>query len=225
MLDADDTLWENNILFERAIQRFVEIVAHPHMSPAEVRASFDRLEARRVTTHGYGTGAFHQSLVAGYTHLTGEECDARTLDLLHECAHSIRIAELTLLDGVSDTLPILRQHHRVLLVTKGDPQEQTEKLHRSGLAQHFHHVEVLREKHVAAYRELLERYECDPASTWMVGNSPRSDMNPALAAGMHAVYVPHPSTWVLEQESVAEPGAGRRLLQLNSFRELLHHFG
>lgn len=225
MLDADDTLWENNIYFERAIERFVEIVAHPELTPQEVRAAFDALEASRVKTHGYGTAAFHESLVAGYSHLTGTACDATTMDLLHGCAHSIRSAHLMLLDGVAETLPVLRQHHTVILVTKGDHHEQQEKLERSGLAHHFHHVEVLREKHVPAYRELLQRYELDPSKTWMVGNSPRSDMNPALAAGMHAVYVPHPSTWVLEQESVAEPGAGRRLLQLNSFRELLHHFG
>jgi putative hydrolase of the HAD superfamily len=86
-------------------------------------------------------------------------------------------------------------------------------------------VEVLGEKHRAAYETLLTRYGCDPAATWMIGNSPRSDTNPALAAGMHAVYLPHASTWVLEHESLGEPKHGRRLLHLSSFRELLHHFG
>ena len=225
MIDADDTLWENNIYFERAIERFVEIVAHPELTPAEVRAEFNALEATRVKTHGYGTGAFHQSLQAGYAHLTGSACDAEAEALLHACTHSIRSAELQLLDGVLETLPVVREHHRVMLVTKGDPDEQQEKLQRSGLEGHFHHVEVLREKHTGAYTELLTRYACDPAVTWMIGNSPKSDTNPALAAGMHAVYLPHPSTWVLEQEPVVEPMEGRRLLNLGGFRELLHHFG
>jgi putative hydrolase of the HAD superfamily len=224
MIDADDTLWENNIYFERAIERFVELVAHPSLSPAEVREAFDRLESQRVKTHGYGTGAFHQSLIAGYAHLTGSELTPETHEQLASCAGSVRDAELTLLDGVWETLPLLAEKHTLLLVTKGDHNEQEAKLVRSGLGEHFRHVEVLREKHKAAYETLLERYDCDPSATWMIGNSPRSDTNPALAAGMHAVYLPHPSTWVLEREPLGTPRDGRRLLHLSSFRELLQHF-
>ena len=224
MIDADDTLWENNIYFERAIERFIDLIAHPELSPAEVREAFDALEAKRVKTHGYGTGAFHQSLIAGYAHLTGSDVTAEAHEHLAACAGTVRDAELTLLDGVLDTLPLLAQEHTLILVTKGDHDEQTAKLARSGLHYHFHHVEVLREKHTAAYEALLHRYDCDPAATWMIGNSPRSDANPALAAGMHAVYVPHPSTWVLEREPLAEPRPGRHLLHLSAFRDLLQHF-
>jgi putative hydrolase of the HAD superfamily len=225
MIDADDTLWENNIYFERAIDRFVALVAHPELSHSEVRDAFDRLEALRVKTHGYGTGAFHQSLIAGYEHLTGVPCSEDAARHIESCADSVRDADLTLLDGVSDTLPHLASRHTLILVTKGDHEEQSAKLERSGLGHHFHHVEVLREKHVGAYETLLSRHACDPAATWMIGNSPRSDTNPALAAGMHAVYLPHPSTWVLEQEPVGSPQHGRHLLHLSSFSELLHHFG
>lgn len=225
MIDADDTLWENNIYFEAAIKRFIQIVDHPELSAEDVRSAFDALEASRIHTHGYGTHAFQQSLLAAYEALTRAACTAEITQQLHHCAESIRIADLTLLDGVHETLPLLSQKHTVILVTKGDHEEQHGKLQRSGLAKHFHHVEVLREKHTAAYESLLQRYECDPAHSWMIGNSPRSDMNPALAAGMHAVYLPHPSTWVLEQEPVATPKEGRTLLHLSSFRELLHHFG
>jgi putative hydrolase of the HAD superfamily len=224
MIDADDTLWENNIYFERAIDRFIDLVAHPEMSPVEVRDAFDRLEAMRVKTHGYGSGAFHQSLIAGYAHLTGSDVTPDAHEHLAACAGSVRDAELTLLDGVLETLPLLAARHTLILVTKGDHDEQTTKLARSGLQEHFHHVEVLKEKHTAAYETLLDRYDCDPAVTWMIGNSPRSDANPALTAGMHAVYLPHPSTWVLEREELGEPKHGRRLLHLSSFRELLYHF-
>jgi putative hydrolase of the HAD superfamily len=224
MIDADDTLWENNILFERAIDRFVELINHPELSPAEVRAAFDTLEAQRVKVHGYGTHAFHESLVAGFEHLTGAPATATEAEHIAACAASIRNAGLEIMDGVSETLQDLAARHTLVLVTKGDHEEQTAKLIQSGLAHHFHHVEVLREKHVSAYLELCERYGCDPASTWMIGNSPRSDVNPALAAGMHAVYLPHPSTWVLEQEPIGIAQEGRQLLQLGSFRELTLHF-
>ncbi len=224
MIDADDTLWENNIYFEQAIARFIQLVDHPELTPEEVRDEFDRLEATRVKTHGYGTDAFHQSLLAGFEHLTGSPCNAKDVEHIAEFARSVRDGHLTLLDGVAEVLPQLASNHTLILVTKGDHAEQTAKLARSGLHAHFHHVEVLREKHVPAYQELLARYDCDPAHTWMIGNSPRSDANPALRAGMHAVYLPHPSTWVLEQEPVDAPAPGRRLLHLDSFRQLLTHF-
>ncbi|MEK6398269.1 MAG: hypothetical protein V4734_09305, partial [Terriglobus sp.] len=113
MIDADDTLWENNIYFEAAIERFIEIVDHRELSAQEVRSAFDTLEASRIHTHGYGTHAFHQSLLAAYEHLTG---NARTVEIeaqLYHCAESIRIADLTLLDGVHETLPLLSQKHTV----------------------------------------------------------------------------------------------------------------
>ena len=57
----------------------------------------------------------------------------------------------------------------------------------------------------------------------MVGNSPRSDINPALDVGLGAVYIPHPQTWQLEHEEV-RPKKGARLKVLNTFSELLDHF-
>lgn len=224
MIDADDTLWENNIYFERAIDAFVEVVAHPEFSADEVRDRFDQFEAARVGLHGYGVDAFHASLLAGFEHLTGTTCTEAHTAALAACAAHVRSADVELLPGVAETLARLAQQHTLLLVTKGSPAEQTGKLERSGLLHRFTHVEVLREKHVDAYRHLLLQYQLDPTSTWMIGNSPRSDINPALAAGMHAGYLPHPSTWVLEQEALAGPAAGQTLLQLTSFSDLLRHF-
>lgn len=224
MIDADDTLWENNIYFERAIDDFVALVDHPELAPAEVRAAFDQLESKRVKTHGYGAGAFHRSLLAGYEHLTGTACSDTHADRIARCVAHVHHGELALLAGVPDALPQLAARHTLILVTKGDHAEQTGKLHRSGLAHHFQHVEVLHEKHSLAYRELLQRHNYMPSSTWMVGNSPKSDINPALEAGMHAVYLPHHSTWVLEQEEIRPPRDGQRLLQLATFGELLRHF-
>jgi putative hydrolase of the HAD superfamily len=58
----------------------------------------------------------------------------------------------------------------------------------------------------------------------MVGNSPKSDINPALGAGLNAVFVPHDDTWVLEHEEVAQPSPPSRLLIVNQFSELTDHF-
>ena len=76
------------------------------------------------------------------------------------------------------------------------------KLERSGLRRHFSHVEVPPEKDEAAYRRLIEAAALDRKRAFMIGNSPRSDINPALRAGLRAVFIPHPHTWELEHEEV-----------------------
>jgi putative hydrolase of the HAD superfamily len=109
-------------------------------------------------------------------------------------------------------------------VTKGDPVEQRDKLSRSGLEPHFAAVEVLAEKNDAAYRLVAQHYECERDRTWMIGNSPKSDINPALAVGFHAVFIPHDFTWVLEHEVVNQAPPRQHLFELEAFADLTRHF-
>ena len=109
----------------------------------------------------------------------------------------------------------------MLLFTKGEEEEQRLKVQRSGLAPHFDQVVVTKEKDVAAYRRLIREQDLDAGEAWMVGNSPRSDINPALDAGLRAVFIPHPHTWRLEHADVRDD---RRLLVLQSFRQLREYF-
>jgi putative hydrolase of the HAD superfamily len=68
----------------------------------------------------------------------------------------------------------------------------------------------------------MEGRSLDATQSWMVGNSPKSDINASLHAGLNAVYVPHPNTWHLEHEPVPEPG--ERLLVIERFSDLVRHF-
>jgi putative hydrolase of the HAD superfamily len=127
-----------------------------------------------------------------------------------------------LIDGVAETIAELSLRHDLTLFTKGDPEEQRLKIDRSGLAHYFLHAAIVKEKNETAYRELLQHRQSRPERTWMIGNSPKSDINPALAAGLNAVYVPHPRTWSLEHEMVPEEHP--RLLRVVRIRELINHF-
>ncbi|HZU24863.1 MAG TPA: HAD hydrolase-like protein, partial [Bryobacteraceae bacterium] len=102
------------------------------------------------------------------------------------------------------------------------PEEQKLKIDRSGLGKYFGHTAIVKEKDAAAYRELAAARRMDPARTWMIGNSPKSDINPALEAGLNAVFVPHAHTWVLEKQDI-RPGAGK-LIQVERFSELRGYF-
>jgi putative hydrolase of the HAD superfamily len=224
LFDADDTLWENNIYFERAIAGFVDLLAHPTWTTDEVRNRFNELEHERVAVHGYGTHSFRASMLAAIERFHCRACTAVETERIHQLAAAILDAEIELLPGVAETLKELAARHTLVLMTKGAPEEQTAKLNRSGLVSLFDHVEVVREKNREAYLDLRSRHRHDAAVTWMIGNSPKSDINPALAAGLHAIYLPHPNTWVLEHETVANAPAGQHLLQLESIRDLLQIF-
>ena len=109
-------------------------------------------------------------------------------------------------------------------MTKGAIAEQTGKVERSGLKDYFAAVEIVAEKDLATYRSVVSKYALLWETTWMIGNSPKSDINPALAAGLNAVFVPHGSTWILEHEEVDSPKSPRLLLVVEKFAELRKHF-
>jgi putative hydrolase of the HAD superfamily len=224
LFDADDTLWENNIYFERAISAFISYLDHRVHTPEEVREHLNRVEHATIKAHGYGLKSFHRSLIDCFEQLTDQPVTKEKHERIVSFAQSIADQEIELLAGVAETIAELATRHRCILVTKGDDVEQRDKLERSGLAEHFAAVEVLAEKTGDAYRAVVERHGCEAGRTWMIGNSPRSDVNPALAAGLHAVFIPHDFTWVLEHEVVNAPPEGQRLLELRGFAELRGYF-
>jgi putative hydrolase of the HAD superfamily len=218
-IDADDTLWENNIYFERAIHSFITFLHHSSLSATEVRAVLDGVERLM----GYGATNFTRSLEETYRQLAEQDVTEHDLQQVRQFGEQINAHPLELLNGVSETIAYLSARHDLFLLTKGNIEEQQLKVERSGIEQFFGQVMIVPEKDVNTYRDILTQLQLNPQETWMIGNSPRSDINPALAAGMNAVYIPHPHTWHFEHEEVAHTGSGK-LLQLASFRELESYF-
>jgi putative hydrolase of the HAD superfamily len=219
LIDADDTLWENNVYFERAIHAFIAFLNHSRLSPVEVRAVLDDVERLM----GYGSANFTRSLVETYRRLAERALDDADVQQIRQFGERIRSQPLQLLDGVSETLDYLAPRHDLILLTKGDLDEQRLKVERSGIAGCFRQVVIVPEKDVATYQQVTIELGVDPNHTWMVGNSPRSDINPALAAGLKAVYIPHPHTWQLEHEEIQHAGE-ERVLTLATFADLRTHF-
>lgn len=224
LIDADDTLWENNVYFERAIADFISFLNHRERSPAEVREILNDVERECIISHGYGLHSFAHALVKTFERLSVEPVTPALHETIHGFARAIAEQPVQILPNVPETLEYLSQGHELILVTKGDVAEQSGKVERSGLRQLFSVVEVVAEKHVPVYREIVTKYDLAEELTWMVGNSPKSDINPALQAGINAVFVPHDDTWVLEHEELAEPALPSRLLVLESFAQLRKHF-
>jgi putative hydrolase of the HAD superfamily len=222
LIDADDTLWENNIYFERVIDRYCELMLARGCPPARARETLTAIERRRTRVNGYGVKNFHASLCAACGEVLGpDDHDAELRELASLCAAMLREPP-RLIEGVRDTLAHLAGRHRLILFTKGDLDDQSRKLHASGLRRYLHAVDVVKEKDAHAYRDLVQRHGVHLRHGWMVGNSPKSDILPALQVGLGAVFVPHPATWVLEHEEL--PAEAARLVVLQSFAEMTRHF-
>jgi putative hydrolase of the HAD superfamily len=224
LIDADDTLWENNIYFERAIASFISCLNHHSYSPEEVRNALNEVERETIRQRGYGLVSFQHSLITCFEHLSTEPVTPEKHEQIVSFAHAIRDQEIELLEGVADVLPELAARHRLILMTKGNESEQSDKLARSGLGQYFAAVEIPREKNPDAYNAVCQKYELRRETSWMIGNSPKSDINPALAAGLNAVFIKHAYTWVLEHEEVDSARDGQHMVELESFSELVSHF-
>ena len=222
IVDADDTLWENNIYFERAFEEFVRYLDHSSLTPRQVRGVLDEIEEANNKIHGYGSLNFARNLRQCYQHLAGREVRPDELDTVMGFAHRILECPMEVIPGVPETLEYLSPRHDLTLFTKGHPEEQKLKLDRSGLGVFFGHTAIVKEKDAAAYRLLVAQRGMDPSRTWMIGNSPKSDINPALEAGLNAVFVPHEHTWILEKQDL-RPGKGR-LLTVEQFADLREHF-
>ena len=223
IFDADDTLWENNIYFEQAFDEFCEYLNHSTLTPEEIRGVLDEIEREYSRVHGYGAVNFGRNLSQCYLHLAERAVEEHDLKRVTALAHRILEQEIELMDGVAETLPFLAEKHELTMFTKGEPAEQNRKIDLSGLRPLFAHCQIVKEKNKRAYEELAEVRGFDHARTWMIGNSPKSDINPALEAGLNAVFVPHPRTWTLEREDIRD--AGGRLRRVANFRELIEIFG
>jgi putative hydrolase of the HAD superfamily len=220
LIDADDTLWENNIYFERAIASFISFLNHHEYSAEKVREVLNDVERECIVTHGYGLHSFSHALVQTFERLAVEPLTPALHETISGFAHTIAEHPVEIIRGVTETLLYLSQRYHLMLVTKGAITEQSGKVERSGLKEYFAAVEIVAEKDVATYRTIVSKYELSSDSTWMVGNSPKSDINPALAAGLNAVFVPHGQTWILEHEEVAEAQPPTRLLVVETFAGL-----
>ena len=224
LIDADDTLWENNIYFERAIASFISLLNHPEYSPEQVRGVLNDVERECIVSHGYGLHSFTHALIETFERLVVEPLPPALHQTISGFAHIIAQHPVEILPGVPETLHYLRGRHHLILMTKGAVAEQAGKVERSGLKEYFSAVEIVAEKHATTYRALVSKYGLSSDSTWMIGNSPKSDINPALAAGLNAVFVPHGNTWILEHEEVAPAQPPSRLLMVEGFAQLREHF-
>ena len=216
--DADDTLWHNETLYQMTQDRFGDLLA-PYLDTPWTGQELYATELRNLRHFGYGIKGFTLSMIETAIELTGGRVTAREIQAIVDFGRAMIANPIELIDGVTEVVPELARSHTLMLITKGDLFEQETKIAKSGVAQHFAHVEVVSDKTVDSYRALLTARGIAPARFLMVGNSLRSDILPVLDVGGHAAYVPYHVTWAHEVVP-DEALANRDFHRLTSIREL-----
>jgi len=205
LIDADDTLWESNIYYQLCSARLEEWLVGLGVERSEVAPAIAVFEQQVLATFGYSPHGYIEALALTASHLAERHGIPVGEDLIAQArawGQPMLNPPIVLLPEVRETLALLSARHRLLLVTKGDQVLQRRKLERSGVQEYFARVVVLEEKDSAAYQRIVASEQLDPNDTFMVGNSPKSDINPAVAAGLRAVYIPHDHTWTAECEEL-----------------------
>ena len=222
VFDADDTLWENNVVFERVIDDFLDWIRHPSLDRGQIRQILDDIERANAGRHGYGTVVFLRSLHECFAKLAERPATDAEQAEIDALAAQLVNHQIELIPSVAATLQALGRQARPLPADQGRRAEQQRKIDASGLASHFRGIDIVAEKHAETYLDLTRRHGWPIESTWMIGNSPKSDVLPARAAGLRAVFIPNPHTWVLEHDELDDDDTG--VLRLKTFGELVDHF-
>ena len=201
--DADDTLWVNETYFRDAEIEFAKLMA-PYETANKVDQELFKMEMKNLSLYGYGVKGFVLSMIEMALELSNRTVSNETIEKILDLGKNMINKPVELLDGVENVLEVLSEKYRLIVVTKGDLLDQERKLKKSGLLEHFHHIEVLSDKKEANYSRLLKHLDIRPSEFLMIGNSLKSDILPLVNIGTHAIHVPFHTTWAHEQVSVAK---------------------
>lgn len=212
--DADDTLWHNEQFFRMTQARFAELLAD-HADPDHLDERLLAAERRNLGHYGYGIKGFMLSMIETAIEVTEARVPASVIGEIIAAGQEMLRHPIELLPHAREAVEAASDAgFRVVLITKGDLLDQERKLAQSGLGELFDGVEIVSEKTPDIYARIFSRHGSGPEQAMMVGNSMKSDVLPAIAAGGWGVHVPHDLAWELEH---ADPPGDR-----TRFRELAH---
>ena len=222
VFDADDTLWDCQSHFEHVEKMLYSLISPYCADPA---AELYKTESQNMEDLGYGCKAFTISVMETALRVCGPELSPADLDALLQAGKHLLHLPATPLPGVEETLRLLSEKWRVkseewrlVCFTKGELQDQENKLRRSGLSKYFDHVQITSNKTEREFLALARHLGVQPDEMLMVGNSLKSDMAPAIAVGAQAVHIPFHVTWQLE---VHEDFEHERMVKIDRIDELL----
>lgn len=217
--DADDTLWVNETYFREAEIEFAKLMA-PYETANKVDQELFKMEMKNLPLYGYGVKGFILSMVEMALELSNKDLPEATIAKILDIGKDMINKPVELLEGVEEVLKNLDGKYKLILATKGDLLDQERKLEKSGLLDHFHHIEVLSDKKELNYSRLLHHLDIKPNEFLMIGNSLKSDIIPLINIGAHAIHIPFHTTWAHEHVTEEETN-GKKYKTLKGLLDVL----
>ena len=215
--DADDTLWQNEQFYRLTEQRFAALLAD-YADPDQLGQRLLEANKRNIGHYGFGIKGYTLSMIETALEVTNHQAPGTVIAEILAVGREMLTHPVETLPYVDQTLAALQPNYRLILITKGDLFDQERKLAASGLAEYFSAVEIVSDKTEAVYRRVFSQLADSAEQTLMIGNSLKSDILPALAAGAFGVYVPHDLTWAYE--FAEEPANDPRYARITHLGEL-----
>lgn len=213
--DADDTLWHNERFFRITQDRFAALLSD-FAEPDHLQERLLAAERRNLGHYGFGIKGFVLSMIETAIEVTQAQVSAQVISDLVQAGREMLAHPIELMPGARAAVEALAGRGDLVLITKGDLLDQERKLAQSGLGELFDAVEIVSDKTAATYARVFGRHAGRRAG--MVGNSLRSDVMPAIAAGGWGIHVPHDLTWEIEAAEV--PSGHPRFRTIASLEDL-----
>ncbi|MFD2612234.1 HAD family hydrolase [Paenibacillus gansuensis] len=204
IFDLDDTLIHCNKYFNMIISQFADQMEMWFrgygVTEKQIRDMQQELDVAMVEIHGFTLEHFPQSFIdtyLHYCHITGHPEKQEEKDFLYKLGSSVYDQEFEAFPHMMETLQTLKdQGHLLCLYTGGVQAVQQKKVDKLQLASFFEdRIFIAQHKTVDVLERILVEHQYDRKHTWMIGNSIRTDIVPALQSGIHAIFIPALEEW------------------------------
>ncbi|HET9057528.1 MAG TPA: HAD family hydrolase [Chitinophagaceae bacterium] len=218
--DADDTLWVNEPYFRETEDRFCALMEE-YLPQHTVSRELLQTEMQNLSLYGYGVKGFILSMIETALRVSEKTAGPEVIEKTIAYGKDLLEKPIEILEGVEETLHLLKTKYRLVVATKGDLLDQERKLKRSGLEHFFHHIEIMSDKQESDYKKLIRHLDISPEEFAMVGNSVKSDILPVLNIGGYGFHVPYHTTW--EHEIVDIKIDSENFNHVHHIKEIIPH--
>jgi putative hydrolase of the HAD superfamily len=202
LVDFDDTLVDTAPRFQNARRALLALMQDAGFAhDVAFAVLYHEIDPEMRLRYGLGPRRMEPAFVATYERLCtahgltpDRELRARAAELGRSCYGSPAA-----FDGALHALQRLAAVHPTVIYTQsGEVEYQLACIRGAGIVDIVNEdrVRVCERKDAVTFRETLDWYGVvDPAAAWMIGNSMRSDINPALEAGANAILIESTDPW------------------------------
>ncbi len=215
-LDGDDTLWHNEIHFQKAQDDFCKLFKN--INPKKIKKKLLEIEKKNLPIYGYGIKGFNLSLLETYIYFN-KYITINKVKAILDIGKTMLTKKVQLITDVEKVLMQLKKKYKLFLITKGDYNDQQRKVKQSKLKKYFDSIIILDEKDKNTYKKILNQFKIKPSQFLMVGNSIKSDVLPVIDIKGHAIHIPYHVTW--EHEISNKKILSNRYKKLNNILNIL----